>query len=159
MKVKPFIKWVGGKNSLLNIYESFYPMELKEGLITTYIEPFIGGGASLFYIMQKYDIEHAVISDINNDLINTYLVIKYSIQYLLEYLSRLEELYNSSNSEKRKQLFYQIRDKFNTNKISNLAFFPRDKKYIEKAGDFIFLNKTCFNGYIELIKTENLTYP
>lgn len=76
MKAKPFIKWAGGKKQLLAELNIKYPLELRTGMIDTYVEPFIGGGAVFFDIIQKFSIKNAFISDINQDLILTYLTIR-----------------------------------------------------------------------------------
>lgn len=57
---KPFLKWAGGKSQLINTFDDLFPQELKNGKIDTYIEPFIGGGAMLFYILQKYQIKKSI---------------------------------------------------------------------------------------------------
>lgn len=72
--VKPFLKWAGGKSQLLEQLNGFYPKQLQSGEIDTYIEPFVGGGAVFFDIMQRFDIKKAVIIDINKELINCYLL-------------------------------------------------------------------------------------
>ena len=56
--VKPFVKWAGGKGSLLPQLTNFYPLELRNGIIDRYVEPFVGGGAVLIDILQKYDISY-----------------------------------------------------------------------------------------------------
>jgi DNA adenine methylase len=68
-KAKPFLKWAGGKGQLLSEIEKYYPFE--NGKITKYAEPFVGGGAVLFDVLNKYDLETVYISDINAELINT----------------------------------------------------------------------------------------
>ena len=68
--VKPFVKWAGGKNSLIPQLTKYYPLELKNGTIERYIEPFVGGGAVLIDILQKYEVKEAYAFDINKDLIN-----------------------------------------------------------------------------------------
>ena len=76
-KAKPFIKWVGGKTQLINAIEQTLPTDFSQRKHVTYIEPFVGGGAVLFWILQKYpNITHAVINDINSDLTKTYQTIK-----------------------------------------------------------------------------------
>ena len=52
--VKPFVKWAGGKGSLLPQLNKFYPLELKNETIDKYVEPFVGGGAVLITIYQIY---------------------------------------------------------------------------------------------------------
>ena len=78
---KPFLKWAGGKGQLLNKFEELYPQELIEGQIETYIEPFVGGGAVLFNVLQNYEINKAYINDINQELINCYRCIKEDVLY------------------------------------------------------------------------------
>lgn len=75
MIVKPFIKWAGGKNQLLNELAKKLPFENYNN-ITKYAEPFVGGGAVLFYILNNYNIKEVYISDINSKLIVTYKMIK-----------------------------------------------------------------------------------
>lgn len=70
-EAKPFIKWAGGKGQLLPIISKSYPKELGKS-IKRYAEPFIGGGAVLFDILNKYDLDEVYISDINEELIGTY---------------------------------------------------------------------------------------
>ncbi len=75
-KAKPFIKWVGGKSQLIDSIESTLPKDFKKIKEITYIEPFVGGGAILFWILQKYpNINKAIINDINPDLTTAYKTI------------------------------------------------------------------------------------
>ena len=89
-KVKPFVKWAGGKGSLLNQLTEYYPLELKNGKIDCYIEPFVGGGAVLIDILQKYEVNEAYAFDINLDLINSYNVIKNNVNELIKNLKILQ---------------------------------------------------------------------
>ena len=76
ISAKPFIKWVGGKTQLLDEVKRSLPSDLGKRTGLTYVEPFVGGGAVLFWILQEYpNIERAVINDINAELICTYRVI------------------------------------------------------------------------------------
>ena len=69
-KAKPFVKWVGGKGQLIEQLEALLPADFAERDNVTYIEPFVGGGAMLFYMLQTYpNIKSAVINDINPDLL------------------------------------------------------------------------------------------
>ena len=66
---KPFVKWVGGKTQLLSDIKKTLPDDLSQQGALTYVEPFVGGGAVLFWILQEYpNIESAVINDINEEL-------------------------------------------------------------------------------------------
>ena len=89
--VKPFVKWAGGKGSLISQLTNFYPFELKDGIINKYVEPFVGGGAVLIDILQKYNVKSAYAFDINIDLINCYNVIKTNVEDLIEALKEKEE--------------------------------------------------------------------
>ena len=80
-KVKPFLKWAGGKGQLLSEIEKYYPFADRK--ITKYAEPFVGGGAVLFDILGKYELEAVYISDINAELINTYRIIRDDIDELI----------------------------------------------------------------------------
>ena len=89
--VKPFVKWAGGKNSLIPQLTKYYPFELKNGTIERYIEPFVGGGAVLIDILQKYEVKEAYAFDINKDLINCYNVIKTNVENLIQELDKKEK--------------------------------------------------------------------
>lgn len=89
--VKPFVKWAGGKNSLIPQLTKYYPFELKNGTIERYVEPFVGGGAVLIDILQKYNVKRAYAFDINIDLINCYNVIKTSVEELIKQLDAKEK--------------------------------------------------------------------
>lgn len=139
-KVRPFIKWVGGKSKLIPQMEQYYPKELKENKIDVYIEPFVGGGALLIEILKKYNIKKAYAFDINENLINCYNIIKDKVDNLVLNLKKLEKEYLKLDDENRKKYYYDIRKKYNSINIEN------EKEALEKTTYFIFLNKTCFNG-------------
>ena len=67
-KAKPFIKWVGGKGQLIEQPEAKLPADFDNWDDATYIEPFVGGGAMLFYMLQQHpNIKRAVINDSYRD--------------------------------------------------------------------------------------------
>lgn len=144
MIAKPFLKWAGGKTQLLGQLEEHYPKKLIENKIDIYVEPFIGSGAVFFDVIQKYDIKECFISDLNPDLVLTYNVVKFKVEELIGYLKSLQDLYQSYDIDEREKLFYEIRENFNSLNINDYDKF--DDKAVTKAGYFIFLNKTCFNG-------------
>ncbi|AGC67705.1 modification methylase MjaIIIM [Thermoclostridium stercorarium subsp. stercorarium DSM 8532] len=152
VNVKPFVKWAGGKRQLLGIFRQYYPTQLTEGKIKRYIEPFAGGGAVLFDILQTYDIEEAFIFDINEDLINTYLAIKNEIRALVEYLADLECRYLNLNEKFRREMYYEIRYLYNSRALNYLPD-------IESAAQFIFLNRTCFNGLYRVNRSGRFNVP
>lgn len=137
-KAKPFLKWAGGKTQLLPTLESFLPVELQSKKTVTYIEPFIGGGAMLFSVLQKYsNIKKAVICDINIHLIKAYVAVRNAPQELIGFLANIQcRYYALTKEEDRKDFYLNMRDKFNNGNLSD----------IEEAAYLIFLNRTCFNG-------------
>ena len=156
--VKPVIKWAGGKTQLLDTIDSFLPQEVKNGEISRYIEPFVGGGAVFAYFINNYNLKSSYIGDINKVLIITYQVIKNSLQSLIDELRELERLYYTSNNEQRKILFYDIRSNFNLQKreIDNRKI---QESWIKIAADFIFLNRTCYNGLFRVNNKGEFNVP
>ncbi len=138
-KIRPFLKWAGGKGQLLPEIEKLYPFE--NGNITKYAEPFVGGGAVLFDILGKYDLEQVYISDINAELINTYRMIRDNVDTLVANLFAMQDEYVPMDTCQRKKYYLAKRELFNQLKVGK-----NKKTDIEKAGLMIFLNKTCFNG-------------
>lgn len=137
-KAKPFLKWAGGKTQLLPTIDSFLPKSFGREKNITYIEPFVGGGAMLFFMLQKYpNIKKAIINDINPRLIKTYKIIRDNPYSLIDALSELQDRFRTArNFETQKELFLNIRSRFNHEVLTE----------IEEAACMIFLNRTCFNG-------------
>lgn len=137
MNAKPFLKWVGGKGQLLSQLEAALPKSLYDNEFT-YIEPFVGGGAMLFFMLQKFsNIKRVIINDINTNLTDAYKNIKHKPNELISELDKIEREYLSIKSEdSRKDFYLTIRNKFNEGNLSS----------IEKTTLLFFLNRTCFNG-------------
>ncbi len=151
--VKPFVKWAGGKGSLISQLTNYYPFELKDGTINKYVEPFVGGGAVLIDILQKYNVKTAYAFDINRDLINCYNVIKTDVDELIEDLKEKEENYLDLEIEDRQKYFYEIREEYNSYEIDS------KKLIVKRATEFIFLNRTCFNGLYRVNKNGKFNVP
>lgn len=136
-EAKPFLKWAGGKGQLLSQLEQHLPNDLEKRKFT-YIEPFVGGGAMFFYMLQRFpNIERAVINDVNSYLITAYRVIKNFPDELIERLGDIEQRYFALADEEAKKNFYlQARSIFNDEELDD----------IDRAKYLIFLNRTCFNG-------------
>lgn len=145
------MKWAGGKTQLLKEITSAFPPQFITNSFT-YIEPFVGSGAVLFWVLQNaQNLEKVVINDINQKLINTYVVIKKNPEKLISVLSDFqEEFYSLSGSqEKKRKYYYDKRTKFNlgvTDKVIQAALF-------------IFLNRTCFNGLYRTNKKGEFNVP
>jgi DNA adenine methylase len=125
-RIKPYLKWAGGKRQLLSEIKKYLPVNIDD---YTYFEPFIGAGAVFFELQPG----KAVINDFNSQLILTYHVIKEQVEDLIVLLQN----YKEKNDE---QSFYAIR-----NLDRNGEAFDK-LTGVEKAARLIFLNKTCFNG-------------
>lgn len=137
MKAKPFIKWVGGKTQLIKKIEQVLPEDFDSLNNVTYIEPFVGGGAVLLWILQQYsNISKAVINDINPDLTTAYRIIKEKPNDLIHKLQVIQDEYLCLDEESRKTYYLKARKKFNTKRLEP----------VENTALFIFLNRTCFNG-------------
>ena len=95
-KVKPFLKWAGGKGQLLSEIEKYYPFE--DGKIVKYAEPFVGGGAVLFDILSKYNLDEVYISDMNAELINTYYIIRDDVEELVSLLANMQSKFQPMNT-------------------------------------------------------------
>jgi DNA adenine methylase len=134
----PFVKWAGGKAQILSQIRSKYPAELGKR-INKYAEPFVGGGAVLFDLLNNYTLREVYISDINRELIHAYTVIRDRVDTLIEALSELEARYLAADEEGRTAMYYAVRTRFNALQAAGDA-------EIELAALFIFLNRTCFNG-------------
>ncbi|OGC12251.1 hypothetical protein A3K48_07315 [candidate division WOR-1 bacterium RIFOXYA12_FULL_52_29] len=130
IKQKPFLKWAGGKSQLLSTIINHLPQKYNR-----YIEPFVGGGALLFALEPR----KAIISDLNEELINCYKTVKNNVDSLIEDLHK---------HENDKHYFYQIRSQ----SIKILS-------EIERASRFIYLNKTCFNGLWRVNKQNQFNTP
>lgn len=133
--VAPVVKWVGGKRQLLDDLTPLFPKR-----ITSYCEPFLGGGAVLF----KLQPDIAYVNDINSELIQMYEVIRDNVDELIALLGE------HSNEEEH---FYRVRD------------WDRDKKQyeqlteVQKAARVIYLNKTCYNGLFRVNNAGEFNTP
>lgn len=147
---KPFLKWAGGKGQLLSQLAAFLPQQIKNEPFT-YIEPFVGGGAMLFYMLQHYgNIKKAVINDVNEDLILAYRIVKDDVEALIGKLGKMENDYLAiTDQDGRNRVFYEVREQYNQHIGDE----------IDRAAQLIFLNKTCFNGLYRVNKRGLFNVP
>lgn len=125
-QIKPFVKWAGGKSQLIDKILERLPTSFKN-----YYEPFIGGGALLFYLQP----DQAFINDINSELINTYSTLKADVHSLISQLKDIDEKHVGIV----KDYYYNLREEYNNKIIA--------KEYdVRMAALFIYINKHCFNG-------------
>lgn len=125
-KCKPFVKWVGGKRSLMPQLLKHIPTNFN-----TYYEPFIGGGALFFEIAPN----KAIIGDLNKELVNAYNCLKDPVK-----MAKICQELNLCEEQHSKDFFYEIRSWDRNKELFNTI--PDYKR----ATRFIYLNKACFNG-------------
>ncbi len=149
-KAKPFVKWVGGKSQLIPALSARMPEDLEERM-TTYIEPFIGGGAFFFWLVAHgRRFRRVVINDANPALVNAYQVIRDQPGELINLLQTLKKEYMSlKDEEARKAYYYTKREMFNSGWDTSL----------EHAAHLIFLNRTCFNGLYRVNSKGHFNVP
>ena len=153
IQCKPFLKWAGGKGQLIEEIATHLPDSISD--IDTYVEPFIGSGAVMFWLVNRYqNIKKVVINDLNTDLTNLYFSIKFDVDGLIGVLKELDAKYRSIHTqEERSVLYYQIRNEYNSR--------PLDYKDINNriSALFIFLNRTCFNGLYRVNRKNLFNVP
>lgn len=148
---KPFLKWAGGKTQLITEIEKSLPYEITNKNFT-YIEPFVGSGAVLFWMLNNFpNLKKAVINDINEDLINTYRTIASRPKELISILQVLQNEFHGleGKDEQKKEYYYQKRELYNT----------RKEEQSGQSALFIFLNRTCFNGLYRVNRKNEYNVP
>lgn len=148
---KPFLKWAGGKTQLINAIEKALPKKMHTDKFT-YVEPFVGSGAVLFWILNHFpNLQSAVINDINEDLINTYKTIASRPKELIPILEILQNEFHGleGKEEAKKDYYYQKRNLYNY----------RREEQSGQAALFIFLNRTCFNGLYRVNRKNEYNVP
>jgi DNA adenine methylase len=156
---KPFLKWAGGKKQLLIEFNKRLPNHLKENSkISSYVEPFVGGGAMFFYLKKHYNVKESILLDINRELVMAYNVIKNDHQSLISMLSEIEENHLNMDEDGRKKNYYKIRESYNR-ELPGFDFANYNKQWIERTSYFIFMNKTCFNGLFRQNKKGEFNVP
>lgn len=133
-RATPFLKWAGGKSRLLAAYEKHFPYEFN-----SYFEPFTGGGAVFFHLINSRPAFTATLSDLNEELVNCYSVIRDDVDELID------ELQRHKNDQ---EYFYALR-----------ATSPADLTDAARAARLIYLNKTCFNGLYRVNSKGQFNVP
>ena len=149
MSAKPFIKWVGGKTQLLPEIRQRYPEN-----ITRYCEPFVGGGAVLFDVLQTFHPNEVLINDINPELINLYENIRDNCEPLIQLLEYFQTEYLETPEADRQNLYLGKRATYN-----HFIEERNPEHNLEKAALFVYLNKTCFNGLYRVNRNGLFNVP
>lgn len=138
-QVPKFVKWAGGKTQLIEQFIPLFPPKIER-----YFEPFVGSGAVFFYITQKFKPKEILLSDINEELINAYIIIRDDVERLIVELKQHKEYHQSEG----KKYYLTIR-----------ATNPYDLPPLERAARFVYLNKTCFNGLYRVNSKGKFNVP
>ncbi len=151
IRAKPFLKWAGGKSQLIKTIRNSLPGDFTQRKKFDYVEPFVGGGAVLFWMLENHtNIRNAFINDINSDLINAYRIVKKDPKNLVHLLTRFKnEYYKLKNTGDQKKYYLEKRDRFNQKASDEL----------DSAGLFIFLNRTCYNGLYRVNARNKFNVP
>ena len=142
---KPFVKWAGGKTQLLEKMKAYFPEAFNR-----YWEPFLGGGAVFFYLASKRPTFSATLSDKNRDLINAYEVIRDDVEGLIEDLTKRNAEFYAERTIADKNALY-MRERGSPPDI--------DAEPIARAGWFIFMNKTAYNGLYRVNSNGGFNVP
>jgi len=155
---KPFLKWAGGKGQLLRQLEDLLPPAIRDGGLTNYCEPFIGGGAMFFHVAERYAITSAYLSDLNPDLIVAYDTVQSNVTALIDRLQEMASHYAGLALDCQKPYFYKVREAFNRDRLDFDYTTPSDR-WVQRAAWLLFLNKTCFNGLYRVNKKGGFNVP
>ncbi len=155
---KPFLKWAGGKTQLLDEVRKRIPVQVEEGEVPVFVEPFVGGGAVYFFLNGMFDFKTCHIFDINEELVLAYTVVRDDVESLIHELDAIAKEYVPRNEAARKDYYYQVRETFNQTK-QEIDFSRFRKAWTERAAQLIFLNKTCFNGLFRVNAQGEFNVP
>ncbi len=134
---RPFVKWAGGKRQLIPVLSQHIPKNFG-----SFFEPFLGGGAMLFHLLSQNPKQRFIVSDLNSDLVLSYITIRDRADELIYSLKNHAKKY-SKNSD---TYYYSVR-----------ASEPKGQ--IEKTSRLIFLNRTCFNGLYRVNSKGKFNVP
>ena len=141
--MKPLFIWAGGKNKMLKHYKPFMPKK-----VSTYCEPFFGGGAMYIHVVEKYAPKELIINDVNSDIVRIYKTIKSDCDNFISILDELSQEYLPLTKAERKKYYYSLRHKH----AYDYVFWDSTKE----AAILYFLMKTGFNGIYQVnINTNN----
>jgi DNA adenine methylase len=134
---KPFVKWAGGKRQLLPVITTHIPKKFER-----YFEPFLGGGAVFFHLVSQERQTKWFISDLNSDLILSYVTTRDKVDELISAL----ETHSAGYFKDPSAYYYKVRE-------------SNPKGQVDKVSRLVFLNKTCFNGLYRVNSKGKFNVP
>ena len=142
--MKPLFMWAGGKTKMIKFYNQSAIMPHQ---VSTYVEPFFGGGAMFLYVMERYKPQRAIINDINPSIVNIYESIKTDVVNFITRVDDLESQFIPLSTTDRKAFYYATRHEH----AYNYQAWTRTYE----AATLYFLMKTGFNGIWQCNKNTN----
>jgi DNA adenine methylase len=133
---RPFLKWVGGKRSLLPVL-----LERLPGRLSSYHEPFVGGGALFFALRAAGHREPAYLSDANERLVVTYRAVRDDVEALIDVLGFHAERHDPEHYRRAR------------------VELSSEADPVKLAALLVYLNKTCFNGVYRVNKANQFNVP
>lgn len=155
---KPFLKWAGGKTQLLGQIAECLPVEIAQGGIDRYIEPFMGGAAVFLYLVQKHSIAENYVADGNEELALAYKTVQQRVEEVIALLRSIEQAYYGMTPAQQKARFYAVRSQFNEER-SQIDFSGAGAESAKRTAQLIFLNRTCFNGLFRVNARGGFNVP
>lgn len=148
---KPFVKWVGGKGQLIPQIAPHIHRQIAQAPIKRYIEPFVGGGAMLFYVLSNCpQLEEVIINDINPRLVACYRTVREQPEELIDVLAEYQaDYYRLTDEEARRDYYLGARTRFNAGTYTQ----------VEGAALFILINRLCFNGLYRVNRKGEYNVP
>lgn len=145
--IRPFVKWAGGKAQMLDELVTRSP-SIEDGPIASYFEPFLGGAALFFALLDDPDRipRRSVLNDLNSELMVTFSTVRDDLDRLVDRLDTLQKKYLTSDDDARADFYYQVRKK-------------QPRAPIEVSARLIFLNKTCYNGLYRVNRQGRFNVP
>lgn len=158
-KIRPFLKWAGGKSRLIDQIFRFLPEAAIESKnISRYCEPFLGSGAVFLNLKNRFKVDQSILIDNNKVLCIVWNVVQNKPDLLINSLTALQNQYDKKPQTLQKIIYYDKRREFNSLKDS-LTYASYNEKWIELAALFIFLNKTCYNGLYRVNSKGGFNVP
>ena len=154
---RPFLKWAGGKRQLIEAIDARLPAALRAGNMK-YCEPFVGGGAVFFHVVQNYPVRDIFLADLNPELMLAYRAIQRDVEQVIVRLGGMQETHLALDEAGRKGYFYETRANFNRRRAA-IHFDQYGEDWAERCAHIIYLNQTCYNGLFRVNSKGEFNVP
>lgn len=162
-RVRPILKWAGGKSQLLDQLKPLFPAQLGHGETDRYFEPFVGGGAVFLDIISRWPSLACVLSDANPELVLLYRTVQQTPDSVAARLREMAEFYLSKSESNRAALYGEVRAAFNASRPDwgspSASDVPINTDAVSRSAQILFLNRTCFNGLFRVNRKGEFNVP